>query len=163
MPRGRRAAPPGPPAGTPRLAALRLLGRRDYSSAELITRLVDRGYAVDDVRTAVDDLTADGAIDDRRTAFSHVRTAARVKGRGTHRIRRELEARGIAAPIIREALEQLSPDDDLGAIRRLLARRRLPQPIPPDQRRRLFAQLLRRGFAASLVSRALAWDPTDDE
>jgi regulatory protein len=152
----------GPPSGPPRLAALRLLGRRDYSAAELTTRLVDRGYGADDVRAAIDALTADGTIDDRRTAFAHVRTAARVKGRGTHRIRRELEARGIAAPIIREALEQLSPDDDLAAIRRLLERRRVPHPMPPDQRRRLFAQLIRRGFSASLVARALDVDPSDE-
>ncbi|MCC7044813.1 MAG: regulatory protein RecX [Acidobacteria bacterium] len=161
MARGRPGAQ-GPPPGTPRLAALRLLGRRDYSSTELITKLVDRGYAADDVRTTVEALMADGTVDDRRTAFTHVRTAARVKGRGTHRIRRELEARGIGAPIIREALEQLSPDDDLAAIRRLLARRRLPHPIPPDQRRRLFAQLIRRGFASALVARALDVDPPDD-
>jgi regulatory protein len=100
MPRGRPGAP-GPPPGTPRLAALRLLGRRDYSSTELTTRLVDRGYAVDDVRTAIEALVADGTIDDRRTAFTHVRTAARVKGRGAHRIRRELEARGIDDAVIR--------------------------------------------------------------
>ena len=163
MPRGTRAGDSGPPPGTPRLAALRLLGRRDYSSTELVTRLVDRGYAVDDVRTAIDALTADGTIDDRRTAFTHVRTAARIKGRGIHRIRRELEARGIAAPIIREALDQLSPDDDLQAIQRWLSRRRLPHPIPYEQRRRLFAQLLRRGFPAPLIGRALDFTPSGDE
>jgi regulatory protein len=162
MPRRSTAGHAGPPAGTPRLAALRFLGRRDFSAAELITRLVDRGYAADDVRAAVDQLVAEGTVDDRRTAAAHVRTAARIKGRGSQRIRRELEARGMAPAVIREALEQVSTDDDLEAIRRLLARRRVPQPVPPDLRRRLFQQLLRRGFPGSLVSRALAFDPTEE-
>lgn len=162
MPRRSAAGNAGPPSGTPRLAALRLLGRRDYSTAELNTRLVDRGYAADDVRAAVDALVADGAIDDRRTAFAHVRTAARIKGRGRERIRRELEARGIAPADIRDALAQVTADDDLEAIERLLVRRRVPRPVPRELRRRLFQQLLRRGFPPPLVARALDFDPTDE-
>jgi len=162
MPRRSTAGHAGPPSGPPRLAALRLLGRRDFSAAELITRLVDRGYPADEVRAAVDQLTADGAVDDRRTAFAHVRTAARIKSRGRERIRRELEARGIAAADIRDALAQVTTDDDLEAIQRLLVRRRVPRPVPRDMRRRLFQQLLRRGFPPALVARVLDFDPTDE-
>jgi len=161
MSRGRPDGARGSPPGTPRLAALRLLGRRDYSAAEITTRLVERGYAAAEVRTAVEALAADGAIDDRRTAFAHVRTATGVKGRGIHRIRRELEARGIAPAVVGEALAQLSPDDGAAAIRRLIDRRRLARPIPPDERRRLFQQLLRRGFPAALIARALDVDPDE--
>ena len=150
-----------PPQGSPRLAALRLLGRRDYSAAEITTRLTERGYAADDVEAIVTALVADGAVDDRRTAFAHVRTAARIKGRGTHRIRRELERRGIAASVIRDALAQLSPEDDLAAIQRQLTRRRRPGPLAPADRRRLFQQLLRRGFPADLIARALDVDPEE--
>ena len=120
MPRRTSAGDAGPPSAPPRLAALRLLARRYYTAEEIRTRLVRRGYPADDVRTAVEALETDGTIDDRRTAFAHVRTAARVKGRGTLRIGRELETRGIEAAVVREALAQLSPDDDLAAVRRLL-------------------------------------------
>lgn len=163
MPRGRSRhdSPHTAPEGSPRLAALRLLGRRDYTVFELTTRLVDRGYPADQVREAVDQLAADGAVDDSRAAFAHVRTAARVKGRGRMRITRELEARGVPAAIIRDAIAQLSPDEDRAAIERLLARRRLPRPLPPDERRRLFQHLLRRGFPSAAISAALAFDPED--
>ena len=160
--RGDRDQPATPPSGSARLAALRLLGRRDYSSAELTTRLIDRGYPVDEVHAAIEQLTADRAIDDRRTAFAHVRQAARIKGRGTHRIRRELEARGLPPAIVRDALEQVSPDDDAAAIKRFLARRGRPGPLEPAERRRLFQQLLRRGFPADLIGRALALDLPDE-
>lgn len=159
----RGGEPQAPPTGTPRLAALRFLGRRDYTAAELVKRLTDRGYPEDDVRTAVERLTADGAIDDRRTAMAHVRTASRIKGRGTVRITRELEARGIPTALIREATATLSADDDRRSIDRFLARKSLPRPLPHDQRRRLFQQLLRRGFPTAIISAALSYTPSDDE
>lgn len=164
MPRGRSRHDPSrpPPEGPPRLAALRLLGRRDYTAFELTTRLVERGYPPDEVRAAIDALTADGAVDDSRAAFAHVRTSARIKGRGRLRIIRELEARGIAAGVIRDAIAQLSPDDDRAAIERLLARRGLPRPLQPDDRRRLFQHLLRRGFPSAAISAALAFTPDDE-
>jgi regulatory protein len=151
------------PPGTPRLAALRLLGRRDYTGAELLKRLTDRGYTEEDVRTALARLTSEGAIDDRRTAMAHVRTASRVKGRGSARIARELEARGVPSALIREATATLSAEDDRRSIDRFLARKSLPRPLPYDQRRRLFQQLLRRGFPAALIGAALSCTPPDDE
>lgn len=160
--RAGRDGSPAPPSGSPRLAALRLLGRRDYTASELTSRLLDRGYSSDDVRAAVEQLTLDRAIDDRRAAFAHVRQAAAIKGRGTHRIRRELEARGVLPTIVGEALGQLTPDDDLAAIRRFLARRTGPEALTPRDRRRLFQQLLRRGFPGALIARALAMDPPDE-
>jgi regulatory protein len=156
MPRRRRPAvpPPGRPKGGARAAALRLLGRRDYTAAELTRKLAERGYPPDDVAGALDRLTAEGLLDDRRTAAAHVRTASRVKGRGRLRIARELEARGIDPSIIADALSALTPEDESLELTRLLARR---LPGRPDQaaRRRVFQHLLRRGFPAELIAAAL--------
>lgn len=152
-----------PPAVNSRTAALRLLGRRDYTSTELTTRLLRRGYAEDDVRGVVASLVADGTLDDARAAAAHVRTAATIKGRGRLRIRRELEARGVSRAVAHDALAQVSDDDDRRAIERIVARRRGTGPLAPAERRKLFQQLLRRGFAASAIGAALAFDPTDEE
>lgn len=138
---------------SPRIVALRLLGRRDYSAAELAERLARRGFERDDIDATVSGLVAAGIVDDRRTAEGHVRQASRLKGRGAWRIARELQARGIPEEIARQALESLSPDDEREAVRRILARR--PPPDSPEARRRLFQQLVRRGFAPSLVADVL--------
>jgi regulatory protein len=143
------------------VAALRLLGRRDYSRAEITSRLLARGYAPEDVDAAVARLAEEGAIDDHRAAAAHVRTAARLKQRGRLRIRRELEARGIPKAIAADALAALPAEDDLAAIRRLIARKPLPPDASPAERRRLFSQLLRRGFEAGAIAKALKW--RDDE
>ncbi len=153
---GPRAGPPqSHPTGALRLAALRLLGRRDYTTTELTARLLDRGYLLEDVGTIVARLAADGSLDDRRVARAHVRTASRVKGRGRLRIQAELRARGIDAEVAREALADLSPDDDLQAIERFLARRCVDGPALAADRNRLFRQLLRRGFPAETIAKAL--------
>ena len=153
---------PNPPAGSPRAAALRLLGRRDYTREEITTRLVARGYDVDLARAAVVALVADGSIDDRRTARAHVRTAVEIKHRGRLRIMRELEARGIARDIARAAVDEIAPGEDARAIRRFLDRTRRSADPTPAERRRLFQQLLRRGFQADEIAKALK-DTDQDE
>lgn len=156
MPRRRRPGPPpARPAGSVRAAALRLLGRRDYTTAELTAKLIDRGYSHDEVSRALGQLAGDGLVDDRRAAAAHVRTASRVKGRGRLRIARELEARGLAPPVIADALSALTPDDETREIERLLERRRLPGRPDAAQRRRIFQHLLRRGFSAELIAAVL--------
>jgi regulatory protein len=162
----RRRTPAEPPADTSesaiRAAALRLLGRRDYTQAELDSRLIARGYPAAAVRDVLTRLAADGLVDDRRAAGAHVRTAGRIKGRGRQRIARELAARGVDEDLAADALAELSPDDERAALARLLARSPLPPHPTPADRRRLFQRLIRRGFSADLIARALRYRPDDD-
>lgn len=151
-----------PPPGRLRADALRLLGRRDYTARELSDRLVDLGHAREAVSDAVDALRAEHLLDDLRTAGAHVRTASRVKGRGPLRIRRELEARGIPADVIREATSGLTDDEVRGAIDRFLMRRRVRLPVSPTDRPRVYRQLLSRGFPPRLVSEALRFRPEEE-
>lgn len=138
-----------------RVMAMTLLSRREYTAHEVQTKLVERGCSADDAATVIGALVGEGLVDDRRAAAAHVRTAARIKGRGRHRIERELEARGISAPIVREVLGDLTPQAELEAIRRILARKRTPPRPDPATRRRLFQHLLRRGFSSDAVARVL--------
>jgi regulatory protein len=138
-----------------RAAALRLLTRRDYTAAELRKRLGAREYSSDQIDEAIADLTAQGLVNDRRAAAAYVRSAARIKGRGRLRIQRELEARGLDRATVREALDELPASDEAAAIQRFLDRRRVPAQLDSANRRRVFQQLLRRGFAADLIADVL--------
>ena len=146
-----------------RSAALALLTRRDYTTAELRKKLLDREYAGPDVDEIVRSLTAAGLLNDARVAAAHVRTAAGIKGRGRWRIQRELEARGIDRAIVRDVIAGLSADDESAAIRRFLTRTRLPVAPTAPQRRRVFQQLVRRGFSIQDIDRALGRHGGDDE
>jgi regulatory protein len=151
----RRGDQLAPSAGTARLAALRLLGRRDYTASEVSAHLLERGFGPDEVSEAVAALMRDKSIDDRRTAAAHVRTASRIKGRGRLRIRRELEARGVPGAIIAQAVGEIESDEEAKTIDRVLARRRPAEGLSPAERQKLFAQLLRRGFSADLIAKRI--------
>jgi len=161
----RRAAgePPTPPAGSaaPPPAsqtwtdALRLLMRRDYTAAELRNRLLDKGHTDENADECISRLLADGTLDDRRVALLHVRTARDIKGRGRLRIERELIQRGIASSLAHELVASLPAEDEQAQLARILARKRLPARLSLPERRRLFQHLLRRGFPAEAISKAL--------
>ena len=135
--------------------ALRLLARRDYTAAELRTKLLEKEYLEPEVVAAIAELTRDGAVNDRRVAVSFVRVASTLKGRGRHRIERELEHRGVDKAVIREALATLPAADETASIRRFMERKKLPARLTPAQPRRLFGQLMRRGFSADLIARVI--------
>lgn len=138
-----------------RVAALRLLTRRDYTAAELRTKLLEKEHPDAEVAAALDGLTRDGLVNDRRVAVSFVRVASSLKGRGRHRIERELEHRGVDKAIIREAMATLPAADETASIRRFLERKKLPARLSPAEHRRLFGQLMRRGFSADLIAKAI--------
>jgi regulatory protein len=162
VPFRRRSTESVPNASTLRTAALTLLSRRDYTSSELADRLTDKGYEPAAVAGAVADLTSRGLLDDRRTAAAHVRRAAAIKGRGRVRISRELTARGLSRDIIDEAVSAVAREDELVAIRKILARKRWPANPSHLERQRMYRHLLGRGFPADLIGRALGRLDEDD-
>lgn len=138
-----------------RIAALTLLGRRDYTAVELKQRLLDKEYTASDVADAIEALTTDGSINDARVAAAHVRVASQVKGRGRMRIRQELMARGVAKSIAEAALAELPADDEAAAIQKFLARKRVPEKLDQHARNKVFQQLMRKGFTSDAISKAL--------
>ena len=137
-----------------RNTALRLLGRRDYTTAELRKKLMERECPADEIDAAIASLTTDRLLDDRRAAAAHVRTATRIKRRGRLRIQQELQARGLERGLIRELLDALPPEEETAAIAQFLQRKHSGR-IAMADRRRLFQQLLRRGFSADAIAKAL--------
>lgn len=155
MPRHRADDEEPRPRGSARLVALRLLGRRDYTREELRRRLSDRGFPDDEIEAALDRLRVEGFQDDARAARAFVRTATDIKGRGPLRIRQELKARGVSAETISAATSDLTPEQVAHAIDLILTRKRITRPIPREQQQRLFQHLVRRGFPADAVLKAL--------
>jgi len=104
----------------------------------------------------VADLVGRGYVDDAAFARHWVQTRA-ARGYGAARLRAELRARGVPAPLIDAALAALEGDDQLEQAR-AVARRRLPalrRGKPERVAARLRDHLLRRGYPASVVARVL--------
>jgi regulatory protein len=136
------------------LAALRMLARRELSEAQVRQRLTRREHDPSSIDEAIARLKADRSIDDARVAGMIARLETSVRRRGKPRVRRQIEAAGIAPAIAAKALEEtfqdLDPDALLAAAldKRLRGRAR----IADDREfRRLYRYLVSQGFEPGRV------------
>jgi regulatory protein len=140
------------------LAGLQLLARRELSEAQIRQRLARRGHTSDDIDTAVAQLRAERALDDRRVATAIANTETRVRGRGRRRVKRQIEAAGISATLAQEAVELAFADVDADALLAAAIDRRLRgrETIADDREcQRLFRYLTAQGFEPDRVLAAL--------
>ena len=129
-----------------------MLDRRDYSRAELLRKLIEKGEEEAEAMAAVERLTELGFVDDARYAPLLVRHYA-AKGYGPRRVWQELQRRGIPKDLWDMAMEQMPKQD--GTIDRLL-RSRLKSETP-DRAELKKAQdfLLRKGYGWDEIKAAL--------
>jgi regulatory protein len=154
MPRG---APAGPPPSAYQ-RALRRLARRDHSEAELRRVLGERGHARAEIDEALARLRSRGYVDDEAFAERFARSRLAHQGQGRGRIRQGLRQRGVAREKVEAGLTAALREVSEDAVVDRLARRYWRQHTrvePPRRLARLWAFLLRRGFAPALVRRRL--------
>ncbi len=99
-----------------------------------------------------------GLIDDAAFARSWVESRHYSRGLAGRALSAELKQRGVAADEIRAAIdEQLGPDAEVSAARRLVERKlAATRGLPAEQRtRRLAGMLARKGYPAGLAFRVI--------
>lgn len=156
-------------------AALRLLGHRARSAAELRDRLRRKGYAAELIDDCIAELRQKGYVDDAAFAESFVRDRVRLRPKGRRRLLQELRGKGVDEAAARSAVDEVfgaaSLSESALALRaaRAWARRHVGgRAGAPERearlglRRRLYAHLQRRGFDGDAIRQAMA-DVLDDE
>jgi regulatory protein len=119
---------------------------------ELVRALEARGFERPVIGEAIGRLQREGWLDELAAARAAVRS--RVSRYGRDRIRRELAARGFSGETIDEAFGETGRREEketLAVIHRRLWKLHGRLPLE-KRRRRVWAALLRRGFAAADVS-----------
>jgi len=135
--------------------ALRLLGTREHSRAELERKLAPHEDEPGQLAQILDDLQAKGFIDEQRVVDSVLhRRAPRL---GAARVKQELQAKGLPAPLVAEAVDMLR-GTDLERAREVWQRRFGVVPADARERARQARFLLARGFGGDVVQRVLAGD-----
>jgi regulatory protein len=139
-----------------RASAIALLARRDFASGELAQKLKHQGYDDELVKESIDELTAEGMLNDARYAEHFVSYHA-DRGEGPLRIEAELKEFGLASDLIQSALDA-GPDWKARArdvrIRRFGAE--VPDTWPEKARQARFLQY--RGFSGDQIRAALGPD-----
>jgi regulatory protein len=139
--------------------ALGRLARRDHSAAELRRALRARGHEPDEVEAAIERLRRERYLDDVGYAERFARSRLAHHGHGRALVRQGLRQRGVSRAETESGLASALREVDEKAVLEALARRywRQHARVEPAQRLpRLWAFLLRRGFAAGLVHERLS-------
>ena len=135
--------------------ALRMLGRRDYSVAELSRKLGEKGIDPDQVRQIVERCLAYGYLDDARYAEQRARGMMRQGRAVGARILADLRQRGIDEATAESALEQARCEQNDADVLVELLEQRFPNfdyaTAGERERRRVVHFLQRRGFPLGCI------------
>lgn len=143
---------------SPREIAIALLARREYSRAELATRLQAKQVPADEIDVCLDELAEKGWQSDARFAASFIRTRV-LRGQGRRRIENDLRQRGVDGDVIRAALEDVVEQEaiDWFELARDVLVRRFDSPSQtPKERAKRERFLLGRGFDFEQIRYALS-------
>ena len=133
--------------------ALRLLSQREYSRGELERKLANHAQDPQEIARVLDELQAKGFIDHQRVADSVVHR--RAMKLGAMRIRQELQAKGLEAEVVQQAVAGLRATELQRA--REVWRRKFSSPAAePSARARQARFLVARGFAGDVVSEVVS-------
>lgn len=132
--------------------ALRLLAGREHSRAELQKKLASYEQEPGELQHALDELQAKGFISEQRVVESVIhRRAARL---GAARVKQELQAKGVSAEAIAEAVDRLRGSETERA--REVWRKKFGEPAAdPAGRARQMRFLAARGFGAEAIRRVV--------
>ena len=135
--------------------AARALAIHDSTEKEIERKLLSAGYPEQAVARVMEVLTRYEYVSDERYARQFV--SGRSSRYGRQRILNDLRRKGVSDETAREALSDLSDEDEretaLIQARKLCARRDLSD---PDERRKAVAALCRRGFSFGIARDAVA-------
>ena len=155
---GEEAAPEEPAAAHRRgyATAIKLLGARDHSSAELRRKLAERDLDAETIDAVLVELAEARYVDDARYARLYAEQKA-GQGHGPHAIESKLAERGVGSTEVREAMEALGADWQERAEAALGAKFRDDQIVDPEPkvRARIARFLQGRGFSAGDSIRAV--------
>lgn len=132
--------------------AAKILSHHSISKNELSKKLREKGFSDEDSDKTAEWFSERGMIDDA-TFARQVAEYYKRRGCGELRIRQELSKRGIERELVEETLSQLgSSEGELCALIEKKLRGKAPD---ADEKRKLYAFLLRRGFKYEEIRSAM--------
>ncbi len=141
-----------------KLRAMNLLKNREYTTAQLRTKLIQGYYPEQVIQQALDYVASFHYTDDLRYAVGYMTYHENTKSR--KRIEQDLLNKGIAKDVIEGAWsqweEQGGTQDELCMIAKLLEKKHYnPESADYKEQQKLYAFLLRKGFGIEQIRRAM--------
>ena len=146
--------PEADPESVARAICLRQLTMGPRSRGQLAEALAKRQVPAEAATAVLDRFTDVGLIDDAAFAAGWVESRQAGRGLARRALAHELRAKGIAEPLVAEALEARDASTTSGRALEALVARKLPgtRGLPADARlRRLAGMLARKGYSSGLA------------
>jgi regulatory protein len=136
---------------------LRYISHRPRTVEEVRQHLRQKGFPDEAVEEVVQNFVAYRYLDDKAYASQWVEERMRLKPRGRHLLRQELQMRGIDADFIEEALEQVEQEAELAACLTLARKKTSRQSFATftEMRNKVGPFLQRRGFPHDIIAKTL--------
>lgn len=137
--------------------AFRYLSYRPRTVHELRCHLLDKGFQAEWIEEVIEDLIAQGYLDDRKYAENWILERQNRKSLGSLRLQQELKRKGIAPEIIEEVLAHRSDNEERQLAMEVAQRRylRICEEPWPKVERKLGQYLLYKGFSFEVVASIL--------
>lgn len=147
-----------------KLRAMNLLTKREYTEQQLRRKLTDGFYPPEVIEEALAYVAGFHYTDDLRYAVTFITDHEATRSR--RRIEQDLIRRGIDRRTLEAAWEEWESDggtqDEAAMIRALLAKKKHePEHADIAEKRRIYAFLMRKGYSAEAVRRALRTEELD--
>lgn len=141
-----------------KLRAMNLLLKKDYTMAQLRSKLAEGCYPEDVIEEALNYVASFHYVDDLRYCMDYVN--CHQASRTRLRIEQDLRAKGIAKDVILQAFQKWEEDgggQDEGRMIRELFRKRgfQPETATLQQRQKEYGFLIRKGFSADCAKNAV--------
>lgn len=144
---------------TAKKRAMYLLGGKDYSRKELMTKLL-KNYSRETCEAVIEQMSEYGFLDDRKYAEKLARHYIEIKKYGKIRAKSLMIQKGLGSSLADEALEQYSNEDIVDEIVSIIKKKYSDRISTdgPDQRaemQKVIAALARRGYRYEQITAAL--------
>lgn len=141
-----------------KLRAMNLLKSREYTTAQLRSKLQQGFYPETVIEQALEYVASFHYTDDLRYALDYI--TYHENSRSRRRIEQDLQTKGISRETIEKAWaqwqEQGGTQDEQAMIRSLLAKKHYdPEQTDYKEQQKLYAFLMRKGFSADQVRKAM--------
>ena len=134
----------------------KLLGKRDYISSRLKTKLEKRGYSPEVILKVIKYLEKVSLLDDRRFALNYARSRLNKKPRGSRVLRYELFKKGIHSQLTGEVISSIYDEiSEEELIRKLVKKKTVRRKVTDEIKDGLYRKLSRLGFSYESIEKVL--------
>jgi regulatory protein len=132
--------------------ALRFIGYRPRTSAEIMSKLTEKGFAESVILETIERLRANGLLDDATFARTWVENQSTFRPRGQRALAFELRRKGVTDEVIAQALEETPGEEELAYQAGTRQAHKLDNLERNEFRMKLSAFLARRGFSYGTIA-----------